>query len=81
MKHWEADTFRSGHTHLFMDTPFRNMNVLEDLLNELSDQTLICIASNLTCADENIKTRAAKQWRKEAYDLAKKPTMFAIGKQ
>ena len=81
LKHWEADTFRSGHTHLFMDTPFRNMNVLEDLLNELDDQTLICIASNLTCADENIKTRTAKQWRKEAYDLAKKPTMFAIGEQ
>lgn len=79
MKEFEADTRRSGMTHVFMDTPFRNMNVLEDLLNELTDTTMICIANNLTVADENIQTLSVKDWREKAYDLAKKPTMFAIG--
>jgi 16S rRNA (cytidine1402-2'-O)-methyltransferase len=81
LKDFEADTYRNGTTHLFMDTPFRNMNVLDDLLNELADSTMICIASNLTLPSENIRTMSAKDWREHAYDLAKKPTMFAIGKK
>jgi 16S rRNA (cytidine1402-2'-O)-methyltransferase len=62
-----------------MDTPFRNMNVLDDLLNSLADATMICIASNLTTVNEDIRTMSARDWRVKAYDLAKKPTMFAIG--
>lgn len=80
LKQLEADAFRTGYTHLFMDTPFRNMNVLDDLLNELADQTMLCIASNLTLDSESVKTMTVKQWRSNAYDLNKKPTMFAIGK-
>ncbi len=80
LKDFEADSYRSGFTHLFMDTPFRNMNVLEDLLNELSDTTQLCIASNLTLPSEDIRTMSVSDWREKAYDLAKKPTMFAIGK-
>lgn len=80
MKNFEGDTRRNGATHLFMDTPFRNMNVLDDLLNELSDNTMLCIASNITLPTESIKTMSIKDWRENAYDLGKKPTMFAIGK-
>lgn len=79
IKNYEADSRRTGTTHLFMDTPFRNMNVLDDLLNELSDSTLLCIASNITMADENIRTMNILDWRENAYDISKKPTIFAIG--
>ena len=80
LKKMEADAYRTGFTHLFMDTPFRNMNVLDDLLNEMSDQTMLCIASNLTLDSESIKTLSVKDWRNNAYDLNKIPVMFAIGK-
>lgn len=80
LKGYESDTRRTGTTHLFMDTPFRNMNVLDDLLNELSDTTMLCIASNITMPSESIWSMSVKEWRKKAYDLAKKPTIFAIGK-
>ena len=80
LKDFENDSRRSGTTHLFMDTPFRNMNVLEDLLNELADITMLCIASNLTLPTEHIRTLSIKDWRENAYDLAKKPTIFAIGR-
>ncbi len=80
MKNFEGDTRRNGATHLFMDTPFRNMNVLDDLLNELSDNTMLCIASNITLPAESIKTMSIKDWRENAYDLSKKPAIFAIGK-
>lgn len=80
IKDFEGEALRHGSTHLFMDTPFRNMNVLDDLLNELSDGTLLCIASNITLHDENVRTMSVADWREKAYDLNKKPTMFAIGK-
>ncbi|MCR9173904.1 MAG: SAM-dependent methyltransferase [bacterium] len=80
LRDFEADTRRTGTTNLFMDTPFRNMNVLEDLLNELNDATMLSIASNITMGDENIQTMSVLDWREKAYDLSKKPTIFSIGK-
>lgn len=80
LRDFEADTRRTGMTHLFMDTPFRNMNVLEDLLNELNDATVLSIASNITMPDEKIHSMPVIDWRENAYDLSKKPTIFSIGK-
>jgi 16S rRNA (cytidine1402-2'-O)-methyltransferase len=80
IKDYEGNMRRVGATHIFMDTPFRNMNVLEDLLNELADNTPLCIASNLTLADASVKTMSVKDWRQHTKDLSKKPTMFLIGK-
>lgn len=80
LKDFEFNVTRTGFTNLFMDTPFRNMNVLDDLLNELGDQTELCIASNLTCHNQRIETMTVEKWREHAYNLAKSPTMFAIGK-
>lgn len=80
MRDFEGSARRTGTTHIFMDTPFRNMHVLEDLLNELSDETLLCIASNLTIPDEHIRTMKVVEWRENAYDLSKIPALFLIGK-
>lgn len=80
LKDFEGDARRTGYTHIFMDTPFRNMNVLEDLLNDLADNTILCIASNLTLHDQRIQTMSVKDWREHAYDLSKIPVMFLIGK-
>lgn len=79
LRDFEMSSKRTGATQLFMDTPFRNMNVLEDLLNELGDDTQLCIACNLTLPDERIQTMSVLDWRSNAFDLSKKPTMFAIG--
>lgn len=80
LKEFESSARRTGMTHLFMDTPFRNMHVLEDLLNDLMDETYLCISSNLTLPDERIQTMRIVDWRENAYDLGKIPAMFAIGK-
>lgn len=80
MKDLEMRARKNNETQLFMDTPFRNMHVLEDLLNELQDDTLLCVASNLTLPDESIKTMSIKDWRENAYDIGKIPTLFALGK-
>ncbi len=80
LKEFESSARRTGMTHLFMDTPFRNMHIFEDLLNDLMDDTYLCVASNLTMPDERIKTRRIVDWRENAYDFGKIPAMFAIGK-
>jgi len=79
-KDMEFHVLRTKQTQIFMDTPFRNMNVLDDLLNELADTTELCIASNLTAKNQRIETKTVADWREAAYDLAKSPVMFAIGK-
>lgn len=79
LKDFEMDTKRSGKTHIFMDTPFRNMHVLEDMLNDLGDNTLLCIASNVTLLTEQIKTMTVKDWREKAYNIGKIPAIFLIG--
>jgi len=79
LKDFEGDARRSGYTHIFMDTPFRNMNVLDDLMKELADTTMLCIASNITLQYETIKTMSIKEWKTKEFDLSKSPTMFLIG--
>jgi 16S rRNA (cytidine1402-2'-O)-methyltransferase len=80
LKDLEQKVKRTNETHLFMDTPFRTMHVFEDLLNVLSDDTLLCVASNLSLTNERIQTMSIKDWRENAYDLSKQPTMFALGR-
>lgn len=80
LRDFEIDCRRSGFTHVFMDTPFRNMNVLEDILNELGEQTYLCIASNITLPSELVQTKTILEWREYAYELHKIPVIFIIGK-
>ncbi|OUU59312.1 MAG: hypothetical protein CBC20_04250 [Verrucomicrobia bacterium TMED60] len=79
LKTYEFDSRKKGYTQIFMDTPYRNMNVLEDLLNELADHTQLCIASNITLHNQRIRTMSAEDWRENAYDLSKSPCVFLIG--
>lgn len=69
-----------GETQIFMETPFRNNHLLEDLLKELHPDTLLCIASDITASEEFIKTLRVADWRSKLPDLNKKPTIFLIGK-
>lgn len=80
IKDLEFSSRKSGMTNLFMETPFRNNNMIEDLLNELMDDTLLCIGSDLTNPNERIQTMTVAEWREKAYDLNKIPAIFAIGK-
>ena len=63
-----------------MDTPYRNIHVLEDLLNECKPQTMLCIATNIQCTNEMINTKSIAEWKKKIPDLNKKPVMFVMGK-
>lgn len=80
LKDFEYRANKNGQTQIFMETPFRNNNLLEDLLNECLDNTFLCIACDLTLHSERIQTMTVAEWREHAFDLNKRPTMFLIGK-
>lgn len=69
-----------GETHLFMDTPYRNNHVLEDLLECLKESTRLCIAANITTSKERIETKSIADWKKNKPNLEKIPVMFLLGK-
>jgi 16S rRNA (cytidine1402-2'-O)-methyltransferase len=75
----EKDAHHKNQTQLFMETPFRNNQLMEAVLEVCQPETLLCVASNLTAPDEFVKTLPIKQWRKTKPDLHKKPTIFIIG--
>ena len=78
IKELENIAEKHKQTQIFMETPFRNNALLEDVLKSAAPQTLLCIASNLTSETEFVKTLSVGQWRQERIDLHKKPTIFIL---
>lgn len=70
---------KDASSHLFMDTPFRNMNLLEDLLTTCPAELRLCIAKDISGDKEQIKTKRIEEWKKIKVDLNKVPVMFALG--
>ena len=72
---------RNNETQVFIETPYRNNQLLDDLLKHLSLQTKLCIASNLTNKNEQIRTLTVNDWRsiKSDININKSPTIFLVG--
>ena len=78
LKRLEQESLREKRAQLFMETPFRNNQLLADALASLSPQTKLCIAKNLTAADELIQTKTISDWKNHPLDLHKVPTVFIL---
>ena len=78
LKALEIESRKLNRTQIFMETPFRNMQLFEDCLESLHPDTLLCIAKNLTGADETIQTKSIIQWKKEKPELHKVPVVFVL---
>lgn len=77
----EKDSRITGYTQLFMETPYRNNQLLERLFKNLDPQTLLHISCELTTVDGFSRTRTVESWRRQnTLNLHKKPCIFAIGK-
>jgi len=70
----------NGITQIFMDAPYRNNQVLDDLLQACRMETKLCIASNITCDNERINTKSIMDWSIRKPDINKMPVMFLLGK-
>lgn len=81
MKELEQMVYKNNQSQFFIETPYRNISLFDDLLLNLSAETLLCIGMNLTTASEKIITKSIAEWKKTAKpDLNKIPAVFGIYK-
>ena len=80
IKQLEQRIYSENQTQLFIETPYRNHKMIDDLLQNCRPQTKLCIAANLTCEGEYIKTRAISEWKGKVPDLSKIPCIFLLFK-
>ena len=77
----ESQVQKTGYSQIFMETPYRNNQLFEDLCKFLSPQAKLCIAANINDPkDEFIKTKTIKDWIRNKPELHKIPAVFVLGK-
>ena len=74
----ESDILKKGQTQVFIETPYRNLQLLQAITETCQESTLLCLATSLTTPDESIITLTVKEWKKKKPELNKKPTVFLL---
>jgi 16S rRNA (cytidine1402-2'-O)-methyltransferase len=80
LKTLEKLSIDKNQSQIFIETPFRNNKMLEDILQSLHPETHLCIATDITLPTEYIKTMRVAAWKKAVVDLHNRPTIFIIHK-
>jgi len=80
LKKLENRVYAENQSQLFIETPYRNMKMLEDILNSCQPNTKLCIAADITLETEFIKTLSVIHWKKSRPDLNKRPCIFILYK-
>jgi len=80
IKHLEHRVYYENQTQIFIETPYRNNTLMNDLIKTLDEKTMLCVACDLTLETEYIMCKTAKEWKKGFPDLHKRPAIFLIGK-
>lgn len=74
----ETDAVKLKQTQIFMETPYRNDKLFEDILQTCKPETLLCIAKDITGEAEFIATKSVNDWKNHRVSLHKAPTIFMI---
>ena len=80
LKELEARIYAEHQTQLFIETPYRNNKMMEEILRTCRPQTRLCVAANITCEGEYIRTRTVREWKGNLPDLNKIPCIFLLYK-
>ena len=78
IKYLEMQSYKDDQTQLFIETPYRNQKLAEDIIENCKPHTQLCIAMNISCDDEWIVTKSVKSWKGNLPDMQKTPTVFLI---
>jgi 16S rRNA (cytidine1402-2'-O)-methyltransferase len=79
IKELERELTSKQQAQIFMETPYRNNHLFDDIIKNCNPNILLCIACNISAEDELIQTKTIKDWAKQKIDLHKKPTIFILG--
>lgn len=78
LKDLEVISLRDSCTQIFIETPYRNNQLLETIVRNCRPTTKLCIASNITGSKESIQTKTIEDWRKKLPELHKQPAIFLL---
>jgi len=78
IKKLEAQSLQSGGAQIFIETPYRNNQLLESIKKACRNDTFLCVASNLTLNNELIATHTIKTWNTKDYNFHKIPAVFVL---
>ena len=78
LRRLESESRKLNQTQIFIETPYRNNQMLEMLIRVSNNETRVCVAKDLTSPDQLIKTKKVSAWKKESIDLHKIPTVFLM---
>lgn len=78
IKELELTSARKKSTQIFIETPYRNNPLIETLLKTCKPSTRICIAAELTGANEFVRTKTVAEWQQQKTDFHKKPVIFLL---
>lgn len=76
----ETRAYTEDQSQIFIETPYRNMKMLDEILKTCQPNTKLCIAVDITLSTEYIKTKKIKDWKTQLPDLNKRPCIFLIYK-
>jgi 16S rRNA (cytidine1402-2'-O)-methyltransferase len=80
LKNLELRAYSENQTQLFIETPYRNGKLVEDILKTCKPATKLCIAADITLESEFIKTKSIMEWKRQVPELSKRPCIFALYK-
>ncbi|QEC40809.1 SAM-dependent methyltransferase [Pseudobacter ginsenosidimutans] len=78
LKDLESSSIRQNCTEVFIETPYRNNQLVETILKTLHPNTRLCIAADLTAPTEFVRTKTISEWKKQVPDLHKRPVIFCF---
>lgn len=78
IKELENESLKKNCTQIFIETPYRNNQLIETIMNTCKPDTRLCIAVNITSKEENIRTKTISEWKKQIPDINKKPAIFLM---
>jgi 16S rRNA (cytidine1402-2'-O)-methyltransferase len=78
IKELELSSQKNNSTKIFIETPYRNNPLMESLTKACADKTMLCVAANITAANECIKTQNIAEWKKKMPELHKQPAIFLL---
>ncbi len=79
IKQLENEAYKENQTQMFIETPYRNDALLQDLIATCRPETLLCVASDISLQTEYIRTMTIKDWRNEKKSFNDCPAVFVIG--
>jgi len=78
LKELEASSKKTNCTQVFIETPYRNNQLLDTIIKTCAPSTRLCIAANITSPAESIHTKTIAGWKKKSPDLHKQPVIFCL---